>query len=1088
MAVGFAELICLGVFFTLCLIVAALFLVWQIKRLSSSTAAPEPAATGKPPPLTPTNTQPAYSSLVGDASVAVVARLAEQFCPACRAPLDRDAPEGLCPACLLAGGFASEQVDPDRLLVATTPPGENAPSLDHDVASLQTLFPQLEILELLGRGGMGSVYKVRQRNLDRIVALKVIPPASARDPEFAERFAREARALARLNHPNIVTVYDFGQSGDVYYLLMEYVDGVNLRHTLRAGRLQPEEALAVVPQICDALQYAHDQGVVHRDIKPENVLLDRSGRIKIADFGLAKLLGIAAEELHLTRTQQVMGTPRYMAPEQIERPSSVDHRADIYSLGVVIYEMLTGELPVGRFPPPSQRAGVDARIDQVVLRSLEKEPELRYQRASEVKSELVTAAGTLSEQHVSAPRFPTPALVYHYPKPPYVAGDHAAVPSQAIHLVLLLAAGMLAGCFLLTAGLVLLVVALLSLDPGSQAFGGWLGSAFGLVCGGAGSLVGSYNSYRQLAGAEDLLRTPRTTWFDWTMRGYLVLGGLLVAAAFLVMPQNSSTAIAYPTLLVIGSVMLFQGSLFALIRSLLPTRSADSQFGPDNGEPAKPSLWRAAGVTTTVLTLLWFAVILDVFYATPAVAADHRTAEWMTYLFYQRWQVLNWAIGIALIPVCFAILASCWSLGLRARTGIARTVSYPFEHPGWLLAVAILGLSSLIFPWVKIQHVADHTITIQMTERRIERDVASIDMPKLAGLAGRYRFASREVVAVRIAIAATLCLVLAGLALLSGSVSQKIRSLVSLVAGLVLLACAIQTLHDMADQPARFFLDARTLQGINEFHRSMQAGAPDLAEWSKPLAEVITVRPSLGFFALLATSLGAIFLGLSGLSWESQTAPHPFDSAGPVPYEADPVPAKPAAFAAPGGRAREAALAQVRGPATGLLITGLLGLSLTGLALLLSMVLTPTATSTSYRPACHSRQLAWAAIACRDPAALGAASDVVRRLPLRHPFRLAQQFSRRHISPQEAHASWMKIAMPALLSGMMTIPISLLLVIGAVKMRKLESYGLAMSAAILACIPCSPMWLLGFPMGIWALSVLLRPEVKAAFDAPVESV
>ena len=173
---------------------------------------------------------------------------------------------------------------------------------------------------------------------------------------------------------------------------MEYVDGVNLRHALRAGRLAPREALAIVPQICDALQYAHDQGVVHRDIKPENVLLDRTGRVKIADFGLAKLLGKGPDDFTLTRTQQVMGTPRYMAPEQIEKPTTVDHRADIYSLGVVLYEMLTGELPLGRFEPPSHKVQVDVRIDEVVLRTLEKEPERRYQRASQVKTELASAA------------------------------------------------------------------------------------------------------------------------------------------------------------------------------------------------------------------------------------------------------------------------------------------------------------------------------------------------------------------------------------------------------------------------------------------------------------------------------------------------------------------------------------------------------------------------------------------------------------------------------------------------------------------------------------------------------------------------
>ena len=194
---------------------------------------------------------------------------------------------------------------------------------------------------------------------------KILPTAVGADPAFAERFTREARALARLNHPHVVTLYDFGEADGLYYLLMEFVDGVNLRQMIAGGKLEPREALAIVPQICEALQYAHDEGIVHRDIKPENILLDKKGRVKIADFGLAKLMhrgdtpaGRAA--FTLTGSQQVMGTPHYMAPEQMERPLGVDHRADIYSLGVVFYEMLTGELPLGRFAAPSVQ-GADRR-------------------------------------------------------------------------------------------------------------------------------------------------------------------------------------------------------------------------------------------------------------------------------------------------------------------------------------------------------------------------------------------------------------------------------------------------------------------------------------------------------------------------------------------------------------------------------------------------------------------------------------------------------------------------------------------------------------------------------------------------------
>ncbi len=255
-------------------------------------------------------------------------------------------------------------------------------------AEIEARLPDLELLELLGRGGMGSVFRARQRKLDREVALKVVYPDPEHHQEFADRFEREARALARLNHPNLVSIFDYGQDGGFGWLLMEFVDGLNLRDLLQAGKLAPSEALSLVPKICDALQYAHDQGVVHRDVKPENILLDRKGNVKIADFGLAKLSESSLSMANLTGAQQVLGTFRYMAPEQLDRPLEVDHRADIYSLGVVLYEMLTGEIPMGRFDPPSAHSEATAAMDDVVLRALEKEPARRYQHASDVKLDL----------------------------------------------------------------------------------------------------------------------------------------------------------------------------------------------------------------------------------------------------------------------------------------------------------------------------------------------------------------------------------------------------------------------------------------------------------------------------------------------------------------------------------------------------------------------------------------------------------------------------------------------------------------------------------------------------------------------------
>ena len=301
--------------------------------------------------------------------------MANQFCPKCGTAVTDDLPGGLCPHCLMAAAKQS-------LPMETNPAGQTiaAPSMER----MEELFPEYQFLQVVGQGGMGIVYKARHKNLDRLAAIKVFL-FRPDDPEFAERFAREARALAKLDHSNIVTVYDFGEREQIHFLVMEFVEGLNLRQLVSTSKLSPSEAMQMIPQLCDALQYAHDQGVVHRDIKPENILIAKDGRIKIADFGLAKITG-SKESAALTRTRQVMGTLNYMAPEQMERPTEVDHRADIYSLGVVIYELLTGELPIGRFQPPSKKVEVDVQLDEVVLRALEKEPELRYQQVSEFKT------------------------------------------------------------------------------------------------------------------------------------------------------------------------------------------------------------------------------------------------------------------------------------------------------------------------------------------------------------------------------------------------------------------------------------------------------------------------------------------------------------------------------------------------------------------------------------------------------------------------------------------------------------------------------------------------------------------------------
>ena len=363
---GATELLTLtaAIIFALSMVVAVGISMMVAIRSKSGPKSPAPA----PAP------NPTYSATV-------------RLCPKCGKTLETDAPQGLCPTCLMKAAFTTA---PGSTAGAATmtPPTPTELSVD---------FPQLEILELLGQGGMGMVYKARQSQLDRFVALKILPKRDSNDPAFEERFAREARALAKLNHPNIVGVHDFGKNERYYFFIMEYVDGVNLRQMEQTQRLTPEQAINIIPKICDALQYAHEEGIVHRDIKPGNILIDKKGRVKIADFGLAKLLGKKDGEAHLTQSNVVMGTPHYMAPEQVNNPLTVDHRADIYSLGVVFYEMLTGELPLGRFAPPSQKVQVDVRLDEVVLRTLESEPARRYQQVSEVRTDVENISGIMQQ-------------------------------------------------------------------------------------------------------------------------------------------------------------------------------------------------------------------------------------------------------------------------------------------------------------------------------------------------------------------------------------------------------------------------------------------------------------------------------------------------------------------------------------------------------------------------------------------------------------------------------------------------------------------------------------------------------------------
>ncbi len=668
------------------------------------------------------------------------------LCPACGAAIPPGSPAGLCPKCLMQAGLESGGLPPTKASPAGSGSGFTPPTPEE----LAARFPQFEILELLGRGGMGAVYKARQRSLDRLVAVKILPPEVGLDPSFAERFAREAKALARLSHPHIVAIHDFGQVEGQFFLVMEFVDGVNLRQALRAGDIHPAEALAIVPQVCEALQFAHDEGIVHRDIKPENILLDRRGRVKIADFGLAKLRGGEGQDHTLTGTHQVMGTLKYMAPEQMEGTREVDHRADIYSLGVVFYELLTGEVPFGRFTPPSHKVQIDVRLDEVVLRALEHSPEQRYQHVSQVKTEVeavsrsgggspsrlrqgergsggqgvkerpsreelerivleilptdeigavrayreATGCG-LSEARdavdligrLHGVRGPNQQLRDIALKVALVAGAGAFLawlagergwleqplgqvgfgvgivamlayfggllvslqgsksqeesrtdqPEQeedpagskacpapgASTMILFCGAMLLMSLAIILAGVACLVIGLVNVSPDDPTFWGWMGGAVGCILGGLGSLAGTWNSYRQIEGAEDLMQSPRWHWLD-TALALVALAGvvtLIAGAAF----WNYASLNVVRSLIHLGGIVTLLGGFFVVTRSMMrqvaTERSLGGDAGPGNSVPTSVML-ALGGVLLAVVVWVSALVVLDWEGSSPTIVME----------------------------------------------------------------------------------------------------------------------------------------------------------------------------------------------------------------------------------------------------------------------------------------------------------------------------------------------------------------------------------------------------------------------------------------------------------------------------------
>lgn len=309
-------------------------------------------------------------------------------CPQCEGlidlPDDFAEPAVMCPnpEC----GHVVQTATGDTMVVSTAQAQEPEDEVDEG-----EILNGYQVQGPLGRGGMASVYLGNQLSLDRSVAIKVLQRRLAEDPEFVARFHREAGALAGLNHPNVISIIDRGEKEGLFYFVMEYVDGTSLRDIMDQRRLPPEDVLETVIQVCSALQYAHEMSIVHRDIKPANILITKDGRLKVADFGIAHIAGgdgqTQAAELTVDNVQ--MGTMNYMSPEQRTNAKDVDLRSDLYSLGVMLYEMLTGQLPLGRFELPSKlNSDLDARIDRVIEKCLKSDREQRYQNAEELTSDL----------------------------------------------------------------------------------------------------------------------------------------------------------------------------------------------------------------------------------------------------------------------------------------------------------------------------------------------------------------------------------------------------------------------------------------------------------------------------------------------------------------------------------------------------------------------------------------------------------------------------------------------------------------------------------------------------------------------------
>ncbi len=301
-----------------------------------------------------------------------------------------------------------------------------------DAADLASHFPGYEIQGLIATGGMGAVYCAVQKSLDRTVALKILPTEFSKDAAFCAGFEAEAKAMARLNHPNLIGVYDFGEVNGMLYIIMEFVPGKSVYHSAYGRAIDAAETIRLVTGICNGLAHAHENGILHRDIKPSNILLDLNAQPKIGDFGLARPI-----EWKIQEGDEIFGTPHYTAPEVVNAPHSVDYRADIFSVGVMLHELLTGKLPADDPRPASAIIHCDPRFDAIVKKATQALPAARYSSASDMAKDLQVIGSALAQKST---RVVAPAGIQRGVNPPRTHGYAKRKKSSSTPIVMVVLA------------------------------------------------------------------------------------------------------------------------------------------------------------------------------------------------------------------------------------------------------------------------------------------------------------------------------------------------------------------------------------------------------------------------------------------------------------------------------------------------------------------------------------------------------------------------------------------------------------------------------------------------------------------------